>query len=168
MLRARAVEKFLSQVVNPLDRGITGAMLFNKDGMTLAKTGKPFANGNIYSALLTNIWESFEQQGVRDELSEMVISCESGVVIVMRVAEMLLAIVSDGTVPTGLLKLKLRGTHITSSKQMNQDCVWSNLFIQVHSSFLYNADERTERKDPGKRFTSYLQKKVFHILITIL
>lgn len=39
----------------------------------------------------------------------MVISCESGVVIVMRVAEMLLAIVSDGTVPTGLLKQKLRG-----------------------------------------------------------
>lgn len=32
-------------------------------GMTLAKTGKSVENGNVYSALLSNIWETFEQQG---------------------------------------------------------------------------------------------------------
>lgn len=31
--------------------------------MTLAKTGKSVENGNVYSALLSNIWETFEQQG---------------------------------------------------------------------------------------------------------
>ncbi|KAI1730890.1 7 transmembrane receptor (rhodopsin family) domain-containing protein [Ditylenchus destructor] len=78
-------------------------------GMTLAKSGKTFANGNVYAALLTNIWEIFEQQGVRDELNEMLLSCETGMVVVIRVASMLLAIVSDGTVPIGLLKTKLHG-----------------------------------------------------------
>ncbi|KAI1709331.1 ragulator complex protein LAMTOR2 like protein [Ditylenchus destructor] len=109
MLKARAVERFLSQVVEPSGEGITGVMLFNKDGMTLAKSGKTFANGNVYAALLTNIWETFEQQGVRDELNEMLLSCETGMVVVIRVASMLLAIVSDGTVPIGLLKTKLHG-----------------------------------------------------------
>ena len=78
--------------------------------MTLAKTGKVFSGGNVYAALLSNIWETFEQQGVRDELNEMMIGCDQGMVIVLRVASMLLAIVSDGqTVPVGLLKTKLYG-----------------------------------------------------------
>lgn len=31
--------------------------------MALAKTGDIFSNGNVYSALLSNIWEIFERQG---------------------------------------------------------------------------------------------------------
>lgn len=38
---------------------------------------------------------------------EMVLCCDEGLVVVMRVASMLLAIVSDGTVPAGQVKLKL-------------------------------------------------------------
>lgn len=90
MLKARAVERFLGQIVDPDGDGISGVMLFNKEGinfcilklilheyvntifliyfksisgMTLAKTGKSLENGNVYSALLSNIWETFEQQG---------------------------------------------------------------------------------------------------------
>lgn len=33
-------------------------------GMALAKTGELFSNGNVYSALLSNIWEVFERQGI--------------------------------------------------------------------------------------------------------
>lgn len=31
--------------------------------MTLAKAGETFSSGNVYSALLSNIWEIFERQG---------------------------------------------------------------------------------------------------------
>lgn len=39
----------------------------------------------------------------------MMLSCEDGMVIVTRVANMLIAIISNGNVPIGLLKLKLYG-----------------------------------------------------------
>uniref|UniRef100_A0A915CPH1 Uncharacterized protein n=1 Tax=Ditylenchus dipsaci TaxID=166011 RepID=A0A915CPH1_9BILA len=73
------------------------------------QNGKSFSNSNVYAALLSNIWETFEQQGVRDELTEMLISCDAGMIAVMRISPMLLAIVSDGSVPIGQLKVKLRG-----------------------------------------------------------
>lgn len=59
---------------------------------------------HIYAILL-----NINNSGVRDELQEMLLSCDDGMVIVTRVASMLIAIASDGAVPIGQLKLKLHG-----------------------------------------------------------
>ena len=78
MLRTRALDAFLGQVCGG---GVTGVVLFNKDGFPRIKmiihalilsgltVSRAISNensqggGNVYSALLANIWETFERQG---------------------------------------------------------------------------------------------------------
>ena len=108
MLRTRALDSFLSQVIGG---GVTCVILFNKDGLTVSRTASADTqqgSGNVYSALLANIWETFERQGVRDELNEVVIGCERGTVVLARVAQMLLAVLGEADAPLGFLLLKLR------------------------------------------------------------
>lgn len=46
--------------------------------------------------------------GIRENLNEMLVECEDGVIVVTRVASMLLAIKASSDVPFGLLRAKLR------------------------------------------------------------
>ncbi|KAI3422377.1 hypothetical protein GPALN_012896 [Globodera pallida] len=107
MLRTRALDAFLGQVVGS---AVAGVILFNKDGLTVSKTvgdaNRPFS-GNVHSALLANIWETFERQGVRDELREVIIGCDRGTVVLTRVASMLLAVLGTEEAPLGILLVKL-------------------------------------------------------------
>lgn len=105
MLKTRALDNFLRQV---LDDGIWSVMLFNKEGLTVSATGRqsPLA-GNVYSALLANIWDTFERPGGRENLREFTIGCDNGIVVVRPVASMLLAIIAETNVPIGMVKLKL-------------------------------------------------------------
>lgn len=48
-------------------------------------------------------------KGLRDELNEMTICCEEGIVSVIKVSSLLLAIVSNKLIPLGLIKTKLDG-----------------------------------------------------------
>ncbi|CAG9537800.1 unnamed protein product, partial [Cercopithifilaria johnstoni] len=66
------------------------------------------ANATVSAALISNIWETFERQGVRENLTEMLVECENGVIAVTRIANMLLAIKAGGEMPLGLLRAKLR------------------------------------------------------------
>ncbi|KAH7711074.1 hypothetical protein AAVH_21628, partial [Aphelenchoides avenae] len=76
MLKTRALEKYLSQASGP---GVTDIMLFNKEGsfsihieleaslksLTLGRVGsanRAGGAGNVYAALMSNIWETFERQ----------------------------------------------------------------------------------------------------------
>ncbi|KAH7697322.1 Protein Y97E10AR.7, partial [Aphelenchoides avenae] len=62
MLKTRALEKYLSQASGP---GVTDIMLFNKEGLTLGRVGSTNRSGgagNVYAALMSNIWETFERQ----------------------------------------------------------------------------------------------------------
>ncbi|VDN05903.1 unnamed protein product [Thelazia callipaeda] len=78
-----------------------------------AHSGYDSVGGNdtkatISSALISNVWEIFERQGIRENLLEMLIECENGTIVVTRVANMLLAIKCENEVPLGLLRAKLR------------------------------------------------------------
>lgn len=92
----------------------------NNLGLTVARSGSRSINGSVYAALMSNIWETFERQGIvkfkwniciyigiRDDLREVVIQSETGTIAVVRVANMLLAIIADNSVPVGILKAKL-------------------------------------------------------------
>lgn len=46
--------------------------------------------------------------GVRENLTEMLVECENGVIAVTRIANMLLAIKTGSEMPLGLLRAKLR------------------------------------------------------------
>uniref|UniRef100_A0A915LYG5 TFIIS-type domain-containing protein n=1 Tax=Meloidogyne javanica TaxID=6303 RepID=A0A915LYG5_MELJA len=101
----RALDAFLGEVVGG---GVAGIVLFNKDGLTVSRAlDNSRVGGNVYSALLANIWETFERHGVRDELKEVVIGCENGTVVLTRVASMLLAVLGTEDAPLGVLLVKL-------------------------------------------------------------
>uniref|UniRef100_A0A915P1B3 DNA-directed RNA polymerase II subunit RPB9 n=1 Tax=Meloidogyne floridensis TaxID=298350 RepID=A0A915P1B3_9BILA len=101
----RALDAFLGEVVGG---GVAGIVLFNKDGLTVSRAlDNSRGGGNVYSALLANIWETFERHGVRDELKEVVIGCENGTVVLTRVAAMLLAVLGSEDAPLGVLLVKL-------------------------------------------------------------
>ncbi|CAK5027871.1 unnamed protein product [Meloidogyne enterolobii] len=103
MLKTRALDAFLGEVVGG---GVAGIVLFNKDGLTVSRAlDNSRGGGNVYSALLANIWETFER--VRDELKEVVIGCENGTVVLTRVASMLLAVLGTEDAPLGVLLVKL-------------------------------------------------------------
>uniref|UniRef100_A0A914NZB6 Roadblock/LAMTOR2 domain-containing protein n=1 Tax=Meloidogyne incognita TaxID=6306 RepID=A0A914NZB6_MELIC len=105
MLKTRALDAFLGEVVGG---GVAGIVLFNKDGLTVSRAlDNSRVGGNVYSALLANIWETFERHGVRDELKEVVIGCENGTVVLTRVASMLLAVLGTEDAPLGVLLVKL-------------------------------------------------------------
>uniref|UniRef100_A0A914CNZ8 Roadblock/LAMTOR2 domain-containing protein n=1 Tax=Acrobeloides nanus TaxID=290746 RepID=A0A914CNZ8_9BILA len=59
MLKTRALEKFLDQANTS---GVNGIMLFNREGLTVARSGSRSINGSVYAALMSNIWETFERQ----------------------------------------------------------------------------------------------------------
>ncbi|VDN60529.1 unnamed protein product [Dracunculus medinensis] len=126
----RAEPKALTQVLGQVNSGETkGALLFNHEGLLLAYSGYDridgkslnSTNATISAALLSNIWETFERQGIflihesnyiishrtREHLREMLLECEDGVIIVTQVARMLLALKGSKNVPLGLLKAKL-------------------------------------------------------------
>ncbi|VDM06716.1 unnamed protein product [Wuchereria bancrofti] len=111
MLKPKALTEVLGQVNTPNTK--SGALLLNREGLLLAYSGYDSVGGNdanatVSAALISNIWETFERQGVRENLTEMLLECENGVIAVTRIANMLLAIKAGSEVPLGLLRAKLR------------------------------------------------------------
>ncbi|VIO98171.1 Uncharacterized protein BM_BM7211 [Brugia malayi] len=111
MLKPKALTEVLGQVNTPNTK--SGALLLNREGLLLAYSGYDSVGGNdanatVSAALISNIWETFERQGVRENLTEMLLECENGVIAVTRIANMLLAIKVGSEVPLGLLRAKLR------------------------------------------------------------
>ncbi|KAH7722258.1 CRE-RPB-9 protein [Aphelenchoides avenae] len=100
----------LTQIVADVIHDPTLPRITRARSLTLGRVGgtnRSDGAGNVYAALMSNIWDIFERQGVRDQLKKTVIECEHGTVVVVRVAAMLLAILSDGSVPLGVLKSKI-------------------------------------------------------------
>ncbi|VDO26128.1 unnamed protein product [Onchocerca flexuosa] len=122
MLKPKALTEVLGQVNTPNTK--SSALLLNREvfrlmliyavlGLLLAYSGYDSVGGNdanatVSAALISNIWETFERQGVRENLMEMLVECENGVIAVTRVANMLLAIKAGNEVQLGLLRAKLR------------------------------------------------------------
>lgn len=115
MLKTRALESYLSQASCV---GISAIVLFNREGLVLSRAGPSDLcahENNVYASLLCSIWETFEGYNNRDRLTEATIICELGTTVVTRTADMLLAIISDDTVPLAVAKTKLYGLakHLT-------------------------------------------------------
>uniref|UniRef100_A0A0R3S130 TFIIS-type domain-containing protein n=1 Tax=Elaeophora elaphi TaxID=1147741 RepID=A0A0R3S130_9BILA len=105
-----SLTEVLGQVNTPNTK--SGALLLNREGLLLAYSGYDSVGGNdanatVSAALISNIWETFERQGVRENLTEMLVECENGVIAVTRIANMLLAIKAGSEMPLGLLRAKL-------------------------------------------------------------
>ncbi|KAI6237482.1 hypothetical protein M3Y95_00269800 [Aphelenchoides besseyi] len=103
MLKTRAVERFIGQAVS---HGVLGVILFNKEGQIVAQNGHGF-NANVYASLISNLWETFDRQGVRDRLREIEVRGEQAFLVAMPVSNMLLAIIADAEAPSALCKQKL-------------------------------------------------------------
>ncbi|KAF8382970.1 lmtr-2, partial [Pristionchus pacificus] len=108
MLRHRTLIEVLGQV-NSAE--VTGAMLFNREGVLLAYNGYGEGNAaNVSAALISSIWEAFDKKGVaggREDLKEVVIMCEDGVLGATKVANMLLALKATSAVQPGILRAKM-------------------------------------------------------------
>ena len=83
-------------------------------GLPVARTGKMALSATVYGALMTNIWESFEQQGIREDLQSVVLQNTEGTVMVIKIHQMLLAVVADNSVTQGILRAKVMAltTHL--------------------------------------------------------
>lgn len=120
MLKTRAVERFIGQAVN---NGVIGVILFNKEGwwcfatvlllyfgisagQVVAHSGDGF-NPNVYAALTSNLWETFDRQRTRDRLREVEVRGATSTLIAMRVANMVIALISEPNVPSAICKAKL-------------------------------------------------------------
>uniref|UniRef100_A0AC34R2Z2 Roadblock/LAMTOR2 domain-containing protein n=1 Tax=Panagrolaimus sp. JU765 TaxID=591449 RepID=A0AC34R2Z2_9BILA len=118
MLKTRAVEQYLDQAVTS---GILGVFLFTSDGLPVAETGKLAGNGSVYGALMINIWDSFEQpgvhsfiHGVQDDLQSVVLQNTEGTIMVIKIHDMLLAIIAEKDMTQGMLRAKITAlkTHL--------------------------------------------------------
>ncbi|KAK6753840.1 hypothetical protein RB195_013060 [Necator americanus] len=91
MLRQKALVEVLGQA-NTAE--VSGALLFNREGLLLAYSGYGDSkdHANVSAALISNIWESFDKKGGREDLKEATIICDDGVMAATRVANMLLAL----------------------------------------------------------------------------
>jgi len=103
MLKTKAVERFIGQAVH---NGVLGIILFNKEGQIVAQSGHGF-NSNVYAALISSLWETFDRQGNRDRLREVEIRGENANILASRVANMVIAMISEPTVPFAICKAKL-------------------------------------------------------------
>ncbi|KAI6213123.1 TFIIS-type domain-containing protein [Aphelenchoides besseyi] len=72
----------------------------------VAQNGHGF-NANVYASLISNLWETFDRQGVRDRLREIEVRGEQAFLVAMPVSNMLLAIIADAEAPSALCKQKL-------------------------------------------------------------
>ncbi|GMT09302.1 hypothetical protein PFISCL1PPCAC_599, partial [Pristionchus fissidentatus] len=108
MLRHRTLIEVLGQV-NSAD--VTGAMLFNREGVLLAYNGYGEGNAaNVSAALISSIWDAFDRKGTvagREDLKEMIVMCEDGVMGATKVANMLLALKATSSVQPGILRAKM-------------------------------------------------------------
>lgn len=75
-------------------------------GQIVAQSGQGF-NANVYAALTSSLWETFDRQGNRDCLREIEIRGETCNILVARVAHMVIAMISEPSVPFAIFKTKL-------------------------------------------------------------
>ncbi|KAI6190349.1 hypothetical protein M3Y97_00108100 [Aphelenchoides bicaudatus] len=103
MLKTKAVERFIGQAV---DNGVLGVILFNKEGQMVAQSGQGF-NAKVFAALTSSLWETFDRQGNRDRLKEIEVRGENSNILAARVANMVIALISEPNVPLAICKAKL-------------------------------------------------------------
>ena len=104
MLRQKTLVEVMGKVNTD---GVQGAMLFNREGVLMAYNGYGESNANVSSALLASIWESFDRRGGRNDLDEVMMVYEDGILAVSKVANMLLALKASGETQPGLIRAKL-------------------------------------------------------------
>ena len=61
----------------------------------------------MYAALTSNLWETFDRQRSRDRLREVEVRGATSNLIAMRVANMVIALISEPNVPQAICKAKL-------------------------------------------------------------
>lgn len=63
---------------------------------------------------MINIWDTFEQRGIREDLRTIVLQNEEGTIMVKKIHEMLLATVADKSITQGILSAKVNtlATHL--------------------------------------------------------
>jgi predicted regulator of Ras-like GTPase activity (Roadblock/LC7/MglB family) len=75
-------------------------------GQIVAQSGQGF-NSNVYAALTSSLWETFDRQGNRDRLKEIEVRGENSNILASRVANMVIAMISEPNVPLAICKAKL-------------------------------------------------------------
>lgn len=72
----------------------------------MAQSGHGF-NANVYAALTSSLWETFDRQAIRDRLKEIEVRGNNANIVASRVSNMVIAIISKPDVPFAICKAKL-------------------------------------------------------------
>lgn len=103
--------KVLTQVLAQANTdNVLSTMLLNSEGGLLAYTGYDNKDARVTAAIANNIWSAFDRNARtafdNDHLQMVVLECESGNVVIARVANFLLCTYSRQQVCVGMLRAK--------------------------------------------------------------
>ncbi|KRX80956.1 Ragulator complex protein LAMTOR2, partial [Trichinella sp. T6] len=91
--------------------GVTGTLLMNREGMVLCHAGCDESRAEAIAAIASNIWCSYEKSGQEtfrdDKLKWFFLEGSEGRIAICKVATLLLCMVANDTVETGMLRSKL-------------------------------------------------------------
>eukprot|EP00037_Helgoeca_nana_P033489 m.418143 g.418143 ORF g.418143 m.418143 type:complete len:128 (-) comp30768_c0_seq1:937-1320(-) len=107
MLRPRPLADVLRQAATG---GVSRVTLLKVDGSLLAYAGEANKDPEVHAALTSNIWGSYYLGDMPEtemgSLEQVVLHCESGKLVIIKVATVLVALMSDESVGFGMLKAK--------------------------------------------------------------
>ncbi len=101
MIRAKTLPKLLAQA---LSGGVSAALLFDAQGSMLAFAGEDINSNQMVSAIVANLWTSFESK--ESGLECLLFDFEKGRVVACRTSQFVLCLYGGLDCPFGMLKSK--------------------------------------------------------------
>ncbi|ORY97629.1 hypothetical protein BCR43DRAFT_490085 [Syncephalastrum racemosum] len=104
MLKPKIISQVLQQATH---NGVTTSLLMTNEGSLLAFAAEHGRSAKTIAAIAANIWSTYKQQSEQNNnLRNIIVECEEGVVYVTNIGAMLLCLAGDTSVELGLLKAK--------------------------------------------------------------
>lgn len=96
-------------ILKPLTRCCLLCSLMTNEGSLLAFAAEHGRSAKTIAAIAANIWSTYKQQSEQNNnLRNIIVECEEGVVYVTNIGAMLLCLAGNTSVELGLLKAKVR------------------------------------------------------------
>eukprot|EP00051_Salpingoeca_urceolata_P006316 m.83848 g.83848 ORF g.83848 m.83848 type:complete len:124 (-) comp14777_c2_seq1:81-452(-) len=105
MLRPRALADVLRQTTTG---GVRETMLVQHDGSLVAYANQEQQESQVAGAIASNIWSAYttHSSAAAEPITQLLVECESGNLLVTRVGQFLLCLMSDSDTGFGMLKAK--------------------------------------------------------------
>ncbi|CAD5232544.1 unnamed protein product [Bursaphelenchus xylophilus] len=103
MLKTKAVERYLGQATQS---GVKAVLLFDQNGKIVARSGHQ-PTDSINAVFTAKLWDSFDRQGARDRLKEMVLHYKEFTILAAKAANMTIAMIAAPDHPMAICRAKL-------------------------------------------------------------